>query len=156
MKTISKITFKGKIGFDAITKVYYKNVYFGRIIFNNFGLMEFHEKNEPSFHKFNIVDKEFNDPEKIKRYVIEKIHKREKYNITNREYNLTRLTPHAKAFFKLFLSNNIIKRKDLSNKYKSSADFFVLEELLEKELIDDNVVYIAKKPICKLLKNMFQ
>lgn len=151
MKIAQKITFKGKIGFDSVVKVFYKDVYFGRIIFNYDGLMEFHEKNESSFHKYNINDPEFNDQDKIKDYVIKKILAHEKQKKEDREFNLSRLTPSAKEFFNLFKSNNLRKRKELDRKYWATAEFFVIETLLEKGTVDGNVVYYTKNPVSNLL-----
>lgn len=153
MKISQKITFKGKIGFDSVVKVFYKDVYYGRIIFNYDGLMEFHEKNEGSISA-HINHKEFNDPDKIKEYVIKKILAHEKQKKEDREYNLSRLTPSAKEFFNLFKSDNLRKRKELDRKYWASAEFFVIETLLEKGTVDGNVVYYTKNPVSNLIKNL--
>lgn len=150
-----KVTFShDSIGFYAVTKVYYKNVYFGRIIFNYEGLLEFHEKNETPFHKYNIDDKQFNDPQAIKEYVIKRILKHEKRKKEDMNWNFERLTDHSKEFFRLFKKNNLIKRKDLENKYKSSADFFVIEGLLEKGTLDSDVVYYTKNKGSELVKTL--
>ena len=151
MKPAQKITFNPEpIGFHSETKVYYKDVYVGRIVFNDMGLLEYHEKGSSSLRHM-IKYEEFNDQDKIKKYVIKRILAQEKMKKEMIELTLKSLTSKGKEFIGRFKKTNIIYRKNFTSEEKAVADYFVIQNILQKGTIDNSVVYYTKNPVSKLI-----
>jgi hypothetical protein len=138
-KVAEKISFNDPI--KNVTRVKYKDVYVGKIIFNENQKYEWQEKNRSSFAMYNIQPKTFSRYGQIKSYVTDRLISFEKTNKKSLKTSVKFLTDKGREFMKKFLKNTPVKRSSLIDKEKLIADSFVQECLLEKGTLDGKVVY---------------
>ena|SRR5579859_1030934 len=139
-----------------ILRVFYKNVYLGRIIPKD-DVFEWVEKGR--LLKAHISNKQFDTLEHAKLHVTMQGIARQKSNNLHLETTLQCLTSKGRKFIKQFLvdENEAVKGRELSKDERNVANHFVLNGLLEKSFSitsKDMLFYTQEHVRRKIVKNL--